>query len=507
MDWNDVYQYIQNAKDPKDLENLNYSPPGGWDMITGRDRGFDPAQIEKMRQGKLLELSGGEIAKEEAAYPNLVDYTQATGTTDPRFWNDPESKAVLAKQGVTGDIGPFASAAPSQNPYIQASLSTLKNQALNEGNTRDVIAGKENPNILAQLFNNPTTQPHMTALQSIAQRFQNGGIPTAEQIELMKEKKKDSSEKRDLEFLTNVNTPYVTGEATPEAARNRMSEVADVVKPTSAAMEKADTILDKLFSPEKQPQYKTNLFLSKTPEGQAIPAGYVVDAMVDSTGRPIKTVGVPHKPTAVSSAEVRLAGIPTFTAVPGAFDPTTGAPIILDRRGGIVKSAKNPQNLDVGTAQAEQFDIKNLEKIKGVLTSNEIEANKNFDQLEELSTKLGNGRIPKINKAYNIIKDNLGAPEPGTAEGVAYEAATQYARVVNKQTTGGALTDTAKADALRFLNVMKMSDKQRRQKLAQYRVTMKNATASQDEAIKRARTGARNNTAPSGGRFKIIQVQ
>ena len=164
----------------------------------------------------------------------------------------------------------------------------------------------------------------------------------------------------------------------------------------------------------------------------------------------------------------------------------------------IIAQAKqiNP-NFDPNLSAAQNASLTSLVKTRGAISANEIDANKNFDQLVALHAKLGNGLIPAVNEAVNYMKDGMGAPDPGTAAGVAYEALTQYARVINKATGGASVTDSARKEANNLLPILKLNNAQVAQRVAQYRITMDNTIKSQDQAINQVRGGAP--IAPSGG--------
>ncbi len=160
-----------------------------------------------------------------------------------------------------------------------------------------------------------------------------------------------------------------------------------------------------------------------------------------------------------------------------------------DRLALIAQAKQINPSFDPRLSGAQNASLGSLVKTRGAIAANEIDANKNFDQLTALHAKLGNGLIPAVNLAMNYIKDGTGAPEPGTAAGVAYEALTQYARVINKTTGGAAVTDSARKEANALLPVLKLNNAQFEQRIAQYRVTMRNTIASQDQAINQVRSG------------------
>jgi len=125
-----------------------------------------------------------------------------------------------------------------------------------------------------------------------------------------------------------------------------------------------------------------------------------------------------------------------------------------------------------------------MSKQKGLMTvaqSNEAQAQKNLTRLEGLYEKLGNGTIPVLNSVINRFKKGLGAPEPGTAEAVAYETMIEYTKVVTGQTTGAAPTDSAMKNTADLVNVLKDNPAMIKQKFGQFRGLMVDKLKSQEE--------------------------
>lgn len=494
MDWGDIGQIA--------LAGLSPHMYAAYNKIKDRDQqqAAMPILEQSNRLGNMMATDPG-LQTSEA----LGDFASRPG-----FWLGNESEP---QQGYSGNILRSVTSPDMTNPYIAKAVNDF-GQTASRGKQFGDILDKPTPyNIGMGIASNP--EHFASSFKQAASMLPGETAPTLEEL---KYKDSQGQTAKDKDFIGALD--YITAAQSPEEGYSRMSTLARETDASPAAVQHASGILEKQFvKPDKpgKPQLKTNLYLDKTPEGQPIPKGYVIDALLGEDGVPVKTVGVPHKPTAVTSAELRLAGIPAYAPISGAFDPETGAPILLNRKSGTVAAAGNPQKINVGDAKADQKNVENLVKITGVLRSNEIEANKNFDQLSGLYKKLGNNTVPALNVALNHIKEGLGAPEPGTAAGVAYEAMTQYARVVNKQTTGGAITDTARKEINGLLQVLKTNPKQFEQKVKQYRITMRNAMESQDEAIKLARRGAkpsdRDNkpktvvkkfVSPSTGKTKLV---
>jgi hypothetical protein len=115
------------------------------------------------------------------------------------------------------------------------------------------------------------------------------------------------------------------------------------------------------------------------------------------------------------------------------------------------------------------------------MTASEAQAQKNLDRLEGLYGKLGNGIIPIFNSVTNRLKKGLGAPEPGTAEAVAYETMIEYTRVISQQTTGAAPTDSASKATNELIAVLKDNPAMIKQKFEQFRGLMKDSLRSQND--------------------------
>jgi hypothetical protein len=125
-----------------------------------------------------------------------------------------------------------------------------------------------------------------------------------------------------------------------------------------------------------------------------------------------------------------------------------------------------------------------MSKQKGLMTvaqSNEAQAQKNLTRLEGLYEKLGNGTIPVLNSVINRFKKGLGAPEPGTAEAVAYETMIEYTKVITGQTTGAVPTDSAMKNTADLINVIKDNPAMIKQKFTQFRGLMVDKLKSQGE--------------------------
>jgi hypothetical protein len=154
---------------------------------------------------------------------------------------------------------------------------------------------------------------------------------------------------------------------------------------------------------------------------------------------------------------------------------------------------------DAGMSMPELFaagaDVKAnvaaMSKQKGLIANlqgSEAQAEKNLARLEGLYEKLGNGTIPVLNSVMNRFKKGLGAPEPGTAEAVAYETMIEYTRVVTRQTTGAAPTDSAMKNTNDLISVLRDNPAMIKQKFTQFRGLMKDSLNSQVEVYNEMKT-------------------
>jgi hypothetical protein len=93
-----------------------------------------------------------------------------------------------------------------------------------------------------------------------------------------------------------------------------------------------------------------------------------------------------------------------------------------------------------------------------------------------------------LNSVVNRFKKGLGAPEPGTAEAVAYETMIEYTKVVTGQTTGAAPTDSAMKNTADLINVLKDNPAMIKQKFKEFRGLMTDKLTSQQETYDNMRT-------------------
>ena len=183
---------------------------------------------------------------------------------------------------------------------------------------------------------------------------------------------------------------------------------------------------------------------------------------------------------------------------------------------------------DAGLTQAQVMaagaDIKAtvgaMVKQKNLIANTDInaaQAEKNIKQLRGLYDKLGNGTIPMLNSVANRFAKHLGAPEPGTAEAVAYETMIEYTKVVTGQTTGAAPTDSAMKNTNDLIDVLKDNPTQINQKFDNMITLMENKKKSQAEGYNNLKaslsqgvqiggsTPAAPATAPSGGKRPLSE--
>lgn len=166
------------------------------------------AALKAYRDEQQQKDATAELPSMQAAYPAMVDYAQATGTTDPRFWNDSDSRKVLADQGVTGDIGPFAKEGET-NPYAQSALSGLQTRAQSEAGLRDYIGGTASPNTLASLAANDSTKQHMAAIRGLTADYQSGDAePSLEERKYADTRTNDANRSAFLSAISGVGGAY-----------------------------------------------------------------------------------------------------------------------------------------------------------------------------------------------------------------------------------------------------------------------------------------------------------
>lgn len=159
--------------------------------------------------------------------------------------------------------------------------------------------------------------------------------------------------------------------------------------------------------------------------------------------------------------------------------------------------------VNFNTLEADNAAAKRLTQLHTVMMANEKDANLNFDRLERLLPTLNNTSLPMWNSLINRIEKGLGAPAPGTTEAVAYEALTRYAKVVNAQTTGQAVTDTAAQGARELLNVLKDNPELAAAKIKQFRGMMADNTKAYGETINSLTYGA-SGKAPVAGKQPVL---
>lgn len=162
MDLKEYSSYVNQLSQAKTVDDIQKLAPTGFSTLAGL-KDWESRRAEKL---KSLAEQGAQ-----PAYPALVDYAQKTGTTDPRFFNDPESRAVLAQEGASSDIGPFAK--DSADPTVAAVMNGYKAQAQNEADTRDLLAGEASPNVLARIATSDATKQHVAALRGLASDYQS----------------------------------------------------------------------------------------------------------------------------------------------------------------------------------------------------------------------------------------------------------------------------------------------------------------------------------------------
>jgi uncharacterized membrane protein len=297
FDFSRYINQIKNAKTPDELAALRFDSPGYIDRKYLGASDNDILSLEKMKQAQMGNLALPEVAALKSAYPNMVDYTQATGTTDPRFWNDPESRKVLALDGVTGDIGPFA--ATPTNIATQAAQQEYGDKARSEAGLRDYIKGDASPNVLAQLANSDETKQHMTAVRNMATDYQaRGGI--APTLEEKKFALTQDADKANREAYRNMD--YLTRENTPEGVMNASAELADV---TGAS---PDFITKDMQAPALKQFETVKDSVPHTidkPMGNGLIQKFQYDPKSPEADKFVIPIGKPFKPTSQQALEIR----------------------------------------------------------------------------------------------------------------------------------------------------------------------------------------------------------
>ncbi|WP_224957234.1 hypothetical protein [Geomonas subterranea] len=144
----------------------------------------NPAAADEALKG-ALKLAGKIQEQQSIPQVNtLQNYANETGTTDPRFYNDPASQQELQRQGFNGDLS-FFSKGYSQNPVTNSAARDIENLQRLGATQRRIAAGTANPNDYADLAMNPQAEKmdkvlntNMSALKenrAVAQKAQDKG--------------------------------------------------------------------------------------------------------------------------------------------------------------------------------------------------------------------------------------------------------------------------------------------------------------------------------------------
>jgi hypothetical protein len=142
----------------------------------------NPAAADEALKG-ALKLAGKIQEQQSIPQVNtLQNYANETGTTDPRFFNDPASREELQRQGFNGDLS-FFSKGYSQNPVTNEAARNIEQLQRLGATQRRIAAGTANPNDYADLAMNPAAEKmdkvlntNMSALKenrTVAEKAQN----------------------------------------------------------------------------------------------------------------------------------------------------------------------------------------------------------------------------------------------------------------------------------------------------------------------------------------------
>lgn len=117
----------------------------------------NPAAADEALKG-ALKLAGKIQEQQSIPQVNtLQSYADETGTTDPRFFNDPASREELQRQGFNGDLS-FFSKGYSQNPVTNSAARDIEQLQRLGATQRRIAAGTANPNDYADLAMNPAAE-------------------------------------------------------------------------------------------------------------------------------------------------------------------------------------------------------------------------------------------------------------------------------------------------------------------------------------------------------------
>lgn len=135
---------------------------------------IDNKMLSKFKDPKAAELAithalgiakGMQTQQAVPQVNTLENYAAETGTTDPRFFNDPESRDELAKQGFNGDLS-FFSKGYSNNPVTNSAAREINDrEALREAQ-RQIYEGTAGPATYADMAVNPVAKANDTVLNT-----------------------------------------------------------------------------------------------------------------------------------------------------------------------------------------------------------------------------------------------------------------------------------------------------------------------------------------------------
>ncbi|WP_136526823.1 hypothetical protein [Geomonas ferrireducens] len=164
---NSIYQTYRQVRDQ---QNEDQDKEAATQLLqqfaTDPNTPVDAAMLKRFSNpeaaGKALARSL-DVAKginEKNAIPEvntLQNYADQTGTTDPRFFNDPASRQELQRQGFNGDLS-FFSKGYSTNPVTNSEARDIENLQRLGSIERRVAAGTATPADFAARVTNPMSE-------------------------------------------------------------------------------------------------------------------------------------------------------------------------------------------------------------------------------------------------------------------------------------------------------------------------------------------------------------
>lgn len=135
---------------------------------------IDNKMLSKFKDPKAAELAithalgiakGMQTQQAVPQVNTLENYAAETGTTDPRFFNDPASREELAKQGFNGDLS-FFSRGYSDNPVTNTAAKEINNKEALRTAQRQIYEGTAGPSTYADMAVNPVAKANDAVLNT-----------------------------------------------------------------------------------------------------------------------------------------------------------------------------------------------------------------------------------------------------------------------------------------------------------------------------------------------------